>query len=87
MAKGWKEYRLDSDGRWMPTGQLRDAFPYGENGIVVPGAPAPRTFYRVDGIDSTDGRVKVIFVAGDAPPGDPPQPPLHTFGWSSFTSV
>lgn len=86
MSKGWMEYRLEQDGRWQPTGNLRDAFPFGVSPIsaVQVSVPAeePRDFYRVDGLDSSCGLWKAIFVAGKRPEGDPE---LHTLGWTSFS--
>ena len=82
MAQGWEELRLGLDGRWQPTGQLRDHFPFSETPTTVQVVEqrAPQVFHAIDARDVYDVD-RHIFINGPMPEG---RERVGALGWARF---
>lgn len=80
MSRGWQELRVGADGRWDPTGQLRDQFPYAAPSGEM-NAPGSVPFHMAAVVDTLNA------VRNVAIPGDPPVDgyPIGALGWAQFT--
>lgn len=79
MARGWMEFRMQSDGKWIHTGQLSDGYPR----ALMPDPPqpmqeAPKFFAdQLAEFDAGDKPITVWLLKGT-------DVKIGTLGWAPF---
>lgn len=76
MSRGWQEHRLEVDGRWQATGQLRDAGQW-----PPPGKPKVLELAYVTGYD-TERKHRIFHLVEKVESVVP-----GTLAWAQFTSL